>query len=155
MPAGRPKGTTGTTTKLTRAVTDAICKYIEILMYECDAAEMNGVSDRTFRDWMSKGAEGIAPYANFHAAVTRARAKGKARMHGLILAGAKGSSGAMWLLERRHHKQYSQRHVFEHSPNDSLAAMSDAELLEEREKQRQRVAAYDRIKQAENKTEES
>ena len=85
------------TSRLTKALTDSICKMLEIAVPQKYAAEANGMPEKTFEDWMRKGGQGIHPYANFAGAVTRAKAKAVPNMHVRALSGGKGSGAAMWL----------------------------------------------------------
>lgn len=100
---GRPLGSSPL---LTPEITEEICKCLRLSMADRFAAECCGVDERTFRGWQQKGEEGIEPYATFLAAVTRARADGVKRMHRKALRGGKGSSAALWFLERRFRKEY-------------------------------------------------
>jgi hypothetical protein len=117
------------------------------------AAEANGIAEDTFHLWMRQGVKGIKRYAAFYKAVTRARARAVANMHVRALDGGKGSASALWFLERRFHYEYGLRHRIEHASTDPLTSMSDAELEEALEKQRQRVAAFERIKKGEQRSE--
>jgi hypothetical protein len=148
----RPKGTPK---KLTPEVSLNICKMLEVAVPEKYAAEANGIAEETFHFWMRQGGEGVRKYAEFFAAVTRARARAVSNMHVKALGGEKGSSAALWLLERRFHHEYGPRQRIEHTSTDPLAAMTDAELEAELEAQRRRVAAFDRIKRAENPAEQT
>jgi hypothetical protein len=142
---GRPKGSSSL---LTKARTLQICRMLEIAMPEKYAAEANGVSDRTFRDWMSKGAEGIAPYAGFHAAVSRARARGMLNMLVRALKGGKGSGAAMWTLERRYPEEYGPRfRVVEKSDVKITIEGGLPKFPSEDESLQRKVVAFERIKQ--------
>jgi hypothetical protein len=69
-PPGRPAGTPE---KLTLDVQRGICNQLELGVPDKWAAESEGISERTYYEWLEKGAKGIEPYAAFSAAVTRAR----------------------------------------------------------------------------------
>jgi hypothetical protein len=101
--AGRP---CGTPEKLTPEVVKGICDALELSVPIELAAPAHGVADRTFRDWMAKGEQGVEPYAEFHAAVTRARAKAACNLTARALSGGPGAAQAAWFLERRFREYY-------------------------------------------------
>ncbi len=140
---GRPLGAS---TLLTPQMTESICKMLEIAVPEKYAAEANGIHEDTLTTWKRQGQEGIEPYATFFRAVTRARAKAVANMHVRALGGGKGSSGALWFLERRWWREYAQHQRVEITPPDPVLAMDDDDLDEEIAEQRQRVEEYLRIR---------
>lgn len=95
MPAGRPPKTC-----VDPDVANAICAHLEIgLPFEL-AAEAEGVAQSTAYAWMER-------FEEFAGQVTRARAVGALKLTRLSLKGGKGSSAALWHLERRYHKHYS------------------------------------------------
>ncbi len=110
------------------------------------AAPANGVSERTYRVWMEQGEKGVKPYDEFFAAVTRAKGESVAGMHVRALGGGKGSSAALWLLERRYWRDYAQHQRVEIAPADPLASMEPDEIDAELTAQRKRVAEYERVK---------
>lgn len=138
---GRPPGSSPL---LTPELTDEICKQLEIAVPEKYAAEMHGIAEETFHAWMRKGAAGIEPYVAFREAVARARAKCISNMHVKALLGAKGSSAAMWMLERRFWRDYAEHKRVEVTPPEP--PMNEAELDDEIAAQRKRVAEYERVR---------
>jgi hypothetical protein len=100
---GRPRGTPE---KLNPEVVRGICDALELSVPVELAAAAHGVSGRTLRDWMAKGEQGIEPYAEFHAAVTRARARAACNLTARALTGGPGAAQAAWLLERRFREYY-------------------------------------------------
>jgi hypothetical protein len=105
----------GRPSKLTPALQLVICNDLDAAVPEKAAAEANGVNESTFHEWMKKGAQGIKPYAGFHLAVTRARARGFIKLLVRALAGGPGSRAAMWVLERRRPQDFGKRSRAEHS----------------------------------------
>lgn len=140
---GRPKGSSP---KLTPEIILEICNQLELAVPEKYAAESVGIHEDTFHAWMRRGSEGVKTYAAFHQAVTRARAKAVSNMHVRALGGGKGSSAALWLLERRYHQEYGLRQRIDHTLADRSQNMSDGELREEIQKHESILAAFDRIK---------
>lgn len=63
------------------------------------AAEAEGVAERTLYYWIERK-------VGFAAAVTRARAKGLKQLSEDARAGGKGSSAALWFIERRFRDDY-------------------------------------------------
>jgi hypothetical protein len=88
------------------------------------AAEKQGISERTYYDWLAKGEQGIQPYSDLALAVMRATAEAVCNLTARALAGGSGASQATWFLERRFHREYGQRAVVAEAPVD------DARLAE-------------------------
>lgn len=131
---GRPSGTPE---RLTPELQAALFANIGLgLTLRC-SAEDAGISIKTLEAWDRKGREGIAPYAEFHRALTRARASGQKSLHVRALGGGAGSSAAMWLLERRFPEEYGSKAKLELSGDPdrpvggSVAKALDAMPLEE------------------------
>ena len=144
---GRPNGRPpGSSPLLTPEVTQAICVQLELAVPEKYASEMNGVDEDTFHGWMRKGAAGIEPYTGFRQAVSRARAKCIGNMHVRALSGGKGSSAALWMLERRFWREYAQHQRVELSTPDPLQIMPEDEVEAKLVEQRKLVAQYERAK---------
>lgn len=65
------------------------------------AARAVGISGRTLREWMRRGALGHEPYAELRAALERARAEGEVRQLASIATAASGDwRASAWLLRR-------------------------------------------------------
>lgn len=150
----RPKGTTGTQ-RITKKLTESICKMLEIAVPQKYAAEANGIHEKTFEYWMRKGEEGDPSYVNFFRAATRAKAKAVPNMHVRALSGGKGSNAAMWLLERRHHEEYGLRQRVDYSNMDPIKSMSAEERDREIVEQEKLIVEFERLKRVEDITEGS
>ena len=135
---------------LTPELTKKLCDMLKIAVPAKYAVAACGISERTFHAWMEAGERGEAPYAEFAAAVTRARGEAVASMHVRALGGGKGSSAALWFLERRYWKDYAQHQRVEVTATDPLASMSPEEIEAQLESQRKLVAQYDRVKKSLN-----
>lgn len=138
---GRPPGST---TLLTAEVTKGICDQLEIAVPDKWAAAMYGISEELYYRWLRLGEAGQRPYDAFFSAVARARAKCISNMHVRALKGDKGSNAAMWMLERRHWRDYAEHKRVEVTPPEP--PMSEADLDEEIAAQRKRVADYERAR---------
>ena len=131
---------------LTPELTKKLCDMLKLDVPEKYAAPACGISDRTFRLWMEKGENGEEGYTEFFAAVTRARGEAVASMHVRALGGGKGSSAALWFLERRHWKDYAQHQRVELSTSDPLHSMPEEEIEAKLAEQRKLVTQYERAK---------
>lgn len=105
----------GRPTKLTPEIQKAICDMLEIAVAEKHAAEANGIAEQTFHEWMRRGEAGESPYDDFYVAATRARARAIPNLHIKALQGGKGSSQALWFLERRFREEYGPSQRIEHA----------------------------------------
>jgi hypothetical protein len=109
--AGRPKGTFGTK-RITKELTKNICDLIEIGMPPHYAAQEQGISERLFQIWMQLGRqaqekdEWIKSYSDFFSEIARARARCIKRMLVRAHTGEKGSSTAMWVLEKQYREEF-------------------------------------------------
>jgi hypothetical protein len=110
----RPKGTPE---KLNAEVQQAICESLKIGLPAKYAAEDADVSERTLRYWCQLGESGIEPYAAFLAAVTQARARGAKNLLTRALKGERGSSAAMWTLERSYRPEFGANVMISGTPN--------------------------------------
>jgi len=120
----RPKGTPD---KLNPEVQKAICQSLEIGLPANYAAEEASVSERTFRYWCQMGEKGIEPYAAFLTAVTQARARGAKNLLTRALKGEKGSSAAMWTLERSYRREFGANVMISGIPDgDPIRVENDA-----------------------------
>lgn len=144
-PRGRPKGSYKPLL-LTDEVTAKICDLIKLAVPIHYAAPACGISHDTFQLWMEKGERGEEPYEDFFRKVTRARGEAVAALHVRALKGEKGSSAALWLLERRFWKDYAQHQRVELSTPDPLQIMPEDEVEAKLVEQRKLVARYERAK---------
>ncbi len=123
MPAGRPKGTMGTR-RITKELTKTICDLIEIGMPPHYAAQSEGISERTYYHWMRLAQQAeekdqwVKSYSDFFAEIARARAKCIKRMLVRAHSGEKGSSTAMWVLEKQYRSEYG--HFVKEQENQKL-----------------------------------
>jgi hypothetical protein len=90
------------------AVTDAICKNLELCLPLDLAAEAEKVSRTTVHRWMRE-------FPEFLARVTHARALGARNLVSLGLKGGKGSASANWHLERRFREYYGPVQKIDHT----------------------------------------
>ena len=116
--AGRP-------TKLNDKVQAGIVKLIREGNFPDVAAVAEGISRRTFYDWMRRGEdEGSGAYAEFRTAVTRAMAEAEANLVKIVQTGDdRGESfgqakAALEVLQRRFSKRWSVR--VQHEIRDEL-----------------------------------
>ena len=122
---------------------------LEIAVPDKYAAAANGVDERLFRVWMQNGEKGIPQYVDFFTAVSRARAKAIPNMHVRALGGGKGSSAAMWLLERRHHDEYGPRTRVDYANVDPIKSLSKEERDKEIAEQEELLEEFQRLKRLE------
>lgn len=120
----RPKGTPD---KLNPEIQKAICQSLEIGLPAKYAAEEAGISERTFRYWCEAGESGVEPYAAFLVAAAQARARGAKNLLTRALKGEKGSSAAMWTLERSYRREFGANVMISGSPDgDPIRVENDA-----------------------------
>lgn len=105
---GRPAGTSK---KLTHALEENIFAGLRIGLPAKQAAETEGVPERTYYDWLRKGEQGLEPYRSFALGVMRATAEGAKNLTARMLAGGPGAAQAAWLLERRFPREYGLQSV--------------------------------------------
>ena len=114
--------------KLTPAVRDRICHYVQIGCYFETAAAAAGVSGRALRYWLRAAAEAREHneknrYTDFAEALELAQAKAEVREVGFITrAGAKDWKAAAWMLEHRHSRRWanSPRHESDESRPEEI-----------------------------------
>ena len=70
MKRGRP-------TMLKAGIVQTVVKHIRRWTFDWVAAERAGIDPRTFRRWMKRGSEGVAPYEGFAWAVRKARSEAR------------------------------------------------------------------------------
>ena len=103
---GRP---VGTPERLTPAIQERLCAELRLSVAPNHAANIVGVSPRTFYYWLEKGAEGMPPYAGFARAAHRAIAEAVCTLTARALAGGPGAAQALGILERRFPREYGRR----------------------------------------------
>ncbi len=103
---GRP---VGTPEKLTPAIQERLCAELRLSVAPNHAANIVGISPRTFYYWLEKGVEEIPPYAGFARAVRRAIAEAVCTLTARALAGGPGAAQALGILERRFPREYGRR----------------------------------------------
>jgi len=72
--------------------------------WPAEMAEAWGVTDRTLRNWRTRGREGEEPFAALDAAIRRGEARNRSGHLGNLNRAAQGGSVAAstWVLDRRH-----------------------------------------------------
>ena len=126
--AGRP---VGTTTKLTPAVQERICAALKIGVHAKHAAQREGIPERTFYEWMAKGAEGVEPYHDFAIAVMRANGECACHLVARGLAVGPGAAQAIWMLERRFPKEYGPGILTGQSPDEEARLAAEIRASEQ------------------------
>jgi hypothetical protein len=136
-PKGRPPGSVALTPK----IAETIINCIRAGIFDFVAAEMAGISDRTFRDWMSRGA-GTHPTRPstrklrvFYEAVRQAKAQARAALEARVYQ----ENPTVWLT-RAARSKVDRDGWTDHPPDPmearfgDLSAYSDQELDEELER---------------------
>jgi len=72
--------TRGRKSLCTPELTKRLCKYISDACTVQSACECEGISTKTFYEWLNKGEAGQRPYSKFRDAVMRAKGRFKARV---------------------------------------------------------------------------
>jgi len=101
----------GRRTRLTNKTRDTILKGIRLGLTHERAAQLAGITARTFYTWKSKGEKGTAPiYIQFLQALKKAEVEGEAaNIQVIVKAGQEGTwQAAAWLLERRHPERWAR-----------------------------------------------
>lgn len=106
----------GRPTSLTPEVQATIVECIGEGLYMNHAAACAGVTDRSVREWMTRGANGEEPYAAFCSAVKIAEATAARDALGRVRRAATGEGShpwqaSAWFLERRFRGQYGRSYV--------------------------------------------
>ncbi len=100
----------GRPSKLTPEVQEKICQILRGGNFKNVACEYAGVSQRVFREWMKKGAEGEQPYEDFRRAVIEAEKSAEIRAVGLIIKAAQEDPRhAQWWLSHRFPERWADR----------------------------------------------
>ncbi len=99
----RPKarGCIGRPTKATESVVAVLYAALELPLPKAIAAQLVGIDRATLYRWEQVGDE-------LSQRLTRARARGALYLHLKALSGGKGSSAALWLLERLFPEEYGR-----------------------------------------------
>lgn len=102
--------TMGRPTLLTPEVQEIICTELRNGMPIRQSCDYAGICTETYYVWMSKGSEGIQPYADFFHAATRARVEGTRALASTVREAALDDwRAAAWMLERRAPDEWSKR----------------------------------------------
>jgi hypothetical protein len=109
--AGRSGRPVGTPQKLTRALQERLCAELRLSVAPNHAAEIVGITARTFYYWLEKGDQGIPPYVALGRAVRRAIAEAVCTSTARALAGGPGAAQALGILERRFPREFGRRIV--------------------------------------------
>lgn len=89
--------------KCTKERTKKISDAVRAGAYPAVAAQMSGIGERTFYDWMRKGRNGDPEYANFYDSVKDAESEAEIANVALIRQAAMAGTwtAAAWWLERK------------------------------------------------------
>lgn len=133
---------TGRPTKLTKALTEQICRAIRAGNYPAVAARSCGVGESTFYRWMEEGRSATKGlHRDFYEEVKGAEAKAEVNAVALV---AKAMSGewraAIGLLERRFAERWRRRERAE-SPVDERPVIDLNELTDKELKTLERLSA--------------
>lgn len=102
----------GRPTRLNDIIAQRIVNAVETGVSRTAQAAMGGVHRATLMDWLARGREGEAPYADFLDRVKEAEAKAEAQMVECVrIAGLdpKHWTAAAWWLERTRPNDYAKR----------------------------------------------
>lgn len=95
---------------LTEAVRDKILSALGGGNFRVAACEYAGVSARTFREWMARGARGDKDYEDFRRAVIEAEKRAEIRAVALILRAAENDPRhAQWWLSHRWPERWADK----------------------------------------------
>lgn len=116
--------------------TERILNAIKAGNYSYVAAQLGGIGERTFYDWMKRGESGEEPFAQFSQAVKEAETQAEARNVAIIQRHAQNSwQAAAWYLERKAPGRWGRKERIEHTGAEggpiTLAGM--AKMLREGE----------------------
>ena len=104
----------GRKTKLTKELTDEIVKRIRAGNYIKVACQAVGISHTAYFDWIKKGEDGIAPYAEFLGAIKKAEAEAHVNYVAIIASQAPTQwQAAAWWLERKFPDKWAKREKIE------------------------------------------
>jgi transposase-like protein len=115
-------------------IAQAVCDNLEIGMPVTLAAEAEGIHRQTVYRW-------IEQFPVFALRVTRAKAAGAKNLAVRALAGAKGSSMAAWMLERRYREDYGAVTKVITQAEDDFTGRTVQELEGERERLQAKIKA--------------
>jgi hypothetical protein len=98
------------TTILSEVIQNAMVEAIEAGNYASTAAESVGIGRSTHYEWMSKGEEGIEPYAGYTDAIKKAEANAQMQALSVVKnAMADNWQAAAWYLERKFPELFGRR----------------------------------------------
>lgn len=117
---------------LTPQLADELVQLLQAGNYVAVACRAVGISAKTFRDWMKRGATSAAknaPYRELRERVDRARAQGESRHVAVVTKAAIAGSwqASAWLLEREYPERWGRVSVRvrdESAPEEPLPAAS-------------------------------
>jgi len=99
--------------KYSKEITKEICGHVENGNTQKDAAQLSGICEDTFYEWMKK--------TEFSESIKKAESICKNNMIKIIQKEAKQTwQAAAWWLERRYKNEYSLKQELEHSGNVSF-----------------------------------
>lgn len=112
------------------AITEAFVEAFKECLPIGTACELAGVSRPTYHAWMAAGEEGAQPYADFLAAVRRARAEGEQQRLKQVREGVNGSGipdwrANAWILERRYPDKYGASVTVRKAEENALELIID------------------------------
>lgn len=115
--------------KLTPELMERITVLLRRGLYRETACATVGISSRTLRLWLRRGAEGgphSARYRRFAEAIEKAEAEAEGIAAAAIMkAGMDDWRALAWILERRGRQRYSARHASKESNEEAPAALAD------------------------------
>ena len=120
------------TTILSEVIQNAMVEAIEAGNYASTAAESVGIGRSTHYEWMSKGEEGIEPYAGYTDAIKKAEANAQMQALSVVKnAMADNWQAAAWYLERKFPELFGRRDKLtqEISGKDGKPLEVDSKLL--------------------------
>jgi len=116
---------------LTDELANELVGLLQAGNYAAVACRAVGISTKTFRDWMKRGAKGDEQYVELHARVERARAQAESRHVAVITKAAiQGQwQASAWLLEREFPDRWGRVsvRVRDESPPDEALPSAAAE----------------------------
>jgi hypothetical protein len=130
---GKPRGRP---TRLTEAITLALCEKIKNTLPVDRACDLVGLPTTCCYEWIAKGEDGIEPYTNFAVAVKKALAESHEFWVGVLRKSVGDRStnpnAAFFVLERRDRDNWGRRDQFKVDQTLTKVSKIDAqELLKE------------------------
>lgn len=121
------------TTKLDPIIQGILIDAVKTGVPYTYAVKLAGICYDTFCEWQKKGAEGLAPYAEFVEQLERAKGEAiEARIKRIEAAGKQGSWQAdAWWLERQIPSEFGKREAVELTGKDGGAVLINIIPFEE------------------------